>query len=229
MSCARSKRSRHCKAYKLYVNRGKIRETPGRPFRLPGVLHFIIYAAAPFPPGAERAVFCAHAPGRGRTAAAEAPSPAAPEGPTSETAAKSPVSSASKAVLEQPCGIAAHDGVRFYVPRHNGISRNNGAVTDFYARHNGAFPPQPYIAAHNGIAFEWELGQVRRRLFSPCAAEYIEWVSGDAAHPVVRAAHNEARAARNAAELPDDESVAEFGPVEQHVVLFKIRRCSGSS
>ena len=68
---------------------------------------------------------------------------------------------------------------------------------------------------------------MRRRTFSPCAAEYIEWVSGDAAHPVVRAAHNEARAARNAAELPDDESVAEFGPVEQHVVLFKIRRCSG--
>ena len=132
-----------------------------------------------------------------------------------------------KAVLEQPCGIAAHDGVRVYVPRHNGISRNNGAVTDFYARHDGAFPPQPYIAAHNGIALEWELGQVRRRTFSPCAAEYIEWVSGDAAHPVVRAAHNEARAARNAAELRDDESVAEFGPVEQHVVLFKIRRCSG--
>ena len=110
-------------------------------------------------------MFCAHAPGRGRTAAAEAPSPAAREGPTSETAEK-PGQLCVKAVLEQPCGIAAHDGVRVYVPRHNGISRNNGAVTDFYARHDGAFPPQPYIAAHNGIALEWELGQVRRRTFS---------------------------------------------------------------
>ena len=62
---------------------------------------------------------------------------------------------------------------------------------------------------------------MRRRIFLPGPAKDGKRIGADAAHAVVCAAHHEAHAAGNGAELANNKPVAKFRPVEQHVLALK--------
>ena len=104
------------------------------------------------------------------------------------------------------------------------MRRDDRAVSDLHSRHHDAVPAEPYVVADHGVALVRKLRKVYRRDLRPCLAHYVERVGGRAAKPVVRRAHNELRSARDLAEFSDDEFVAEYGVVEQNVVLFEARR-----
>lgn len=126
-----------------------------------------------------------------------------------------------EARLDGAAGVSACDGVGRDVLCHDRVRRDDCAVADVDARHDAALAPEPHVVSDDGVALARQLREVRRRVLFPSSAENVERICRNARKPVVRASHDELRAARNLAELADDEPVAELGIVEEDVALLE--------
>ena len=62
---------------------------------------------------------------------------------------------------------------------------------------------------------------MRRGMFRPSPAKHVEGIGRDAADAMVGCVHNELHTACNRAKFSNQQSVAEFRPIEQDIVLFK--------
>lgn len=123
-----------------------------------------------------------------------------------------------KAVADHLGGIAADDGVGGHVSGDHGAGGDNGAVADFYPRHDECLEAYPDIVADDGIPL---VGETARGgcCALPAVAEDKEGVGGETGDLVVGAVHDEFDPAGDGAEFADDELVADEGEVVEDVAL----------
>lgn len=119
-------------------------------------------------------------------------------------------------------GISPGNAVGGDVFRHHRICGNDGAVTDMDAGHHRNILSDPYIVAHYGVALKRKVIQ-RGHGFFPAAAHDVEWIGGNAAHPVVGAIHDKLDALGDGTEFSDDELVAQKLIMMGDVLLKALR------
>lgn len=123
-----------------------------------------------------------------------------------------------EAVADHLGGVAADHGVGGHVSGDHGAGGDDGAVADFYPRHDQGVIANPDIVADDGIPLVGEAARGGGGAL-PAVAEDKEGVGGEAGGLVIGAVHDELDPAGDGAELADDELVADEGEVVEDVAL----------